>query len=60
VLRCSSSCVVCEKENSEITCYEAAAGTLGAKESSVKIYSCEEDIDKQELLWEDSDRWCCN
>jgi hypothetical protein len=53
----NSSCVVCEKENSEITCYEAAAGTLGAKESSVKIYSCEEEIDKQELLWEDSESW---
>ena len=26
------------------SCYEAAAGTLGAKVSSVKIYSCEEEI----------------
>jgi hypothetical protein len=46
---------VCEKENSEVTCSEAAAVTLLANVSSVMIYSCEEEIDKQELVGEESD-----
>jgi hypothetical protein len=30
---------------------------LGGKVSSVMIYSCEEETDKQELVGEDSDYW---